>query len=105
MQWVYKIISDQVSLKELFSVSYTTDNWTSRANAPFMSLSLHYINNDWDLQNWCMRVGLGGYLLLSNVEEILPPILMGIHWFIPNANKLITLTVSQIHLPLQYQML
>ena len=56
MQRVNKIISDQVSAKEILSVSYTTDNWTSRANSPFMSLSLHYIDSEWDLQSWCLRV-------------------------------------------------
>lgn len=30
-------------------VSFTTDCWTSRANDPFLSLTLHYISPEWEL--------------------------------------------------------
>jgi len=41
-------------LKELSCVGFTTDLWTSRANDNFLSLTLHYINEQWALQRYLL---------------------------------------------------
>ena len=33
-------------------VGFTTDLWTSRAGHPFMSLTVHFIDKDWELHRW-----------------------------------------------------
>ena len=33
-------------------VGFTTDMWTSRAGYPFMSLTVHFIDKDWELHRW-----------------------------------------------------
>ena len=54
-QMMHDIISAEAT-RELYSASFTTDNWTARNNDQFMSLSMHYISHDWDLRCWCLRV-------------------------------------------------
>ena len=41
----------QYSKSHLKSVSFTTDIWTSRNGNPFISLTLHFITSNWELQN------------------------------------------------------
>ena len=55
MTRVNKIIAKHASM-DLYSASFTTDNWTSRGNLPYMSLSLHYVAPDWKLECWCIKV-------------------------------------------------
>lgn len=33
----------------------TTDLWTSRVTQPYMSLTVHFINNDWILSSQCLQ--------------------------------------------------
>jgi hypothetical protein len=37
-------------LKDVNGVGLTTDGWTSRNNDPYQSLTLHYINKDFNLK-------------------------------------------------------
>ena len=37
---------------EMESISCTTDMWTSRANDPYISLTLHYIDAKFKLHRW-----------------------------------------------------
>ncbi|KAK1904230.1 Zinc finger BED domain containing protein 1 [Dissostichus eleginoides] len=44
--------------KELEEVSFysaTTDLWSSRTMQPYMSLTVHFINNDWTLRSVCLQ--------------------------------------------------
>ncbi|XP_076137121.1 E3 SUMO-protein ligase ZBED1-like [Alosa pseudoharengus] len=44
--------------KELEDVSFysaTTDLWSSRTMQPYMSLTVHFINNDWTLRSVCLQ--------------------------------------------------
>ena len=34
----------------VLSMSFTSDLWTSAAGDPFISLSLHYIDSNWNMQ-------------------------------------------------------
>jgi hypothetical protein len=37
---------------DLTVAAFTTDMWTSRAGTPFMSLTIHFIDKNWDLHRW-----------------------------------------------------
>ena len=37
---------------DLSCISFTTDMWTSRAGNPFMSLTIHFIDKNWELHRW-----------------------------------------------------
>lgn len=44
--------------KELSTISYfatTTDIWTSRTCDPYISLSVHFIDGDWNLKSKCLE--------------------------------------------------
>lgn len=44
--------------KEILNVAYyalTTDLWTSRATQPYMSLTIHFIDEDWKLCSRCLQ--------------------------------------------------
>ncbi|GAA6096348.1 zinc finger BED domain-containing protein 1-like, partial [Tachysurus ichikawai] len=44
--------------KELCDLKYfatTTDLWSSRTMEPFLSLTIHYITDDWNLGSWCLQ--------------------------------------------------
>ena len=55
MSRVNRIIAEDVT-RGLYSAAFSTDDWTSRAQVPYMSLSMHYINHDWRMQCWCLKV-------------------------------------------------
>ncbi len=38
------------------SISLPTDMWTSADQAPFMSLTVHYMNEEWEMCLWVIRV-------------------------------------------------
>ena len=46
------IISAVRSAGDLKSVAFTTDIWTSRAQDPYMSLTVHFIDGNWNLHRW-----------------------------------------------------
>ncbi|XP_038591229.1 E3 SUMO-protein ligase ZBED1-like [Micropterus salmoides] len=50
---LYNITREKVSreLGELSFYSATTDMWSSRTMQPYMSLTVHFINNGWDLRS------------------------------------------------------
>ena len=41
-------------LDDISCVGFTTDLWTSRANDAFMSLTLHYINAQWEMERFVL---------------------------------------------------
>lgn len=41
-------------LKQVQHFAATTDLWSSRTSEPYMSLTVHYIDADWKLQNKCL---------------------------------------------------
>lgn len=49
--YLYKVTKDNVEtiVKNTLFMSFTTDCWTSVANQPFMALTGHYIDNDFNL--------------------------------------------------------
>ena len=53
-----EIFSIITSVKgDLTIVGFTTDMWTSCCGAPFMSLTCHFIDKDWELHR-CVRLSL-----------------------------------------------
>lgn len=42
-------------LTEVTHFSSTTDMWTSRAQDPYISFTIHYIDSNWDLQTHCLQ--------------------------------------------------
>lgn len=48
-----KDLQMKLSTAEFFSS--TTDMWTSRATEPYISLTVHYIRNDWSLDSCCLQ--------------------------------------------------
>lgn len=42
-------------LKQVHSISCTTDAWTSVSNKPFVSLTAHFIDNNWQMQSFCLN--------------------------------------------------
>ncbi|KAK1876960.1 Zinc finger BED domain containing protein 1 [Dissostichus eleginoides] len=54
---LYNQVKDKV-LKELKDISFysaTTDMWSSSNMTPYMSLTVHYITDDWTLQSKCLE--------------------------------------------------
>ena len=51
---VMKIIKN--CAESLFSASFTTDMWTSRAMDAYISLTLHYIDSNWVLIKWVTNI-------------------------------------------------
>jgi hypothetical protein len=35
--------------------SATSDLWSSRTSEPYTSLSVHFIDNNWDLRSYCLE--------------------------------------------------
>ena len=46
------VISD---LKDICEYALTTDLWTSCATEPYLTVTLHYINSDWELKSVCLQ--------------------------------------------------
>ncbi|XP_042079841.1 E3 SUMO-protein ligase ZBED1-like [Haplochromis burtoni] len=46
-------VSNALSSVEFFAS--TTDTWSSRTSDPYMSLTIHYVDKDWQLQNKCLE--------------------------------------------------
>ena len=41
-------------LNNVHMAGFTTDFWTSRTGSHFVNLSLHYLNDDWELRHFCV---------------------------------------------------
>ncbi|BAT89394.1 hypothetical protein VIGAN_06034100, partial [Vigna angularis var. angularis] len=61
--------------KQCERVCLTTDTWTSIQNLNYMSLTAHFIDNDWKLQkkilNFSQTTGHSGELIAKHVEACL----------------------------------
>lgn len=44
-----------IALYFLNRISLTTDGWSSISQDPYMSLTAHYINQDWELVTRCLK--------------------------------------------------
>lgn len=51
---VNSLLKEQLKDIEFFAA--TTDMWTSRTNTPFMGFTIHYIDNDYNLQAKALEV-------------------------------------------------
>lgn len=45
-------------LSEVMHFPATTDLWTSRANHPYLSLTVHLVSSSWDLQTFTLETVL-----------------------------------------------
>ena len=66
----------QLIQDEIEAMVMTTDIWTSLTNESYISVTLHYISNDWELSSFILdtAVFLGhrtGVLIAQNVKDIL----------------------------------
>ena len=55
---MYENTREQISLKmkkEAHYFSATTDLWSSRTSDPYLSLTVHYIDTEWNLQSHCLQ--------------------------------------------------
>lgn len=43
-------------MDQVRAFAFTTDSWTSRANEGFVSLTVHYINNSYELKNYTLKI-------------------------------------------------
>ena len=43
------------SLKEAIAVSITTDGWTSRATQGYLTVTCHFIDNNWEFVNYVLQ--------------------------------------------------
>ena len=44
-----KVEVSSALLSDMQSFTITTDGWTSRSNCSYVSLTVHYINKDWEM--------------------------------------------------------
>jgi hypothetical protein len=62
-------------LKNCQRVCFTTDTWTSGQNLNYMSLTAHFIDNNWKLHkkilNFCLVSSHKGEILAKNIETCL----------------------------------
>ncbi len=45
----------EINLRNVRYFATTTDLWSSRTSEPYMSLTIHYIDEDWGLQSRCLQ--------------------------------------------------
>lgn len=92
----YKMYADEREKLKIFlknhtqRVCLTTDTWTSIQNVNYMALTVHFVDNDWNLQrrilNFCTISGHKGDEIARDVEDCLRS------WDL--SKKLFTLTVD-----------
>ena len=69
----------------------TTDLWTSAANHPYLSFTVHFINKDWKLQCFCLdTIPLFSDHTGQNIADAIQDILL--NWNLESGNLLITTT-------------
>ena len=66
----------QLIQDEIKAMVMTTDIWTSLTNESYISVTLHYISNEWELSSFILdtAVFLGhhtGVLIAQNVKDVL----------------------------------
>ena len=55
---MYSHVRDNVvvpKLQEATFFSATTDMWTSAANDSYMTITIHFISSDWELNSFCLE--------------------------------------------------
>jgi hypothetical protein len=63
-------------LAEATHFASTTDMWTSRAQDPYISFTVHYVDSNWDLQTHCLQTQYlpsdhTGEVIMESLTEIL----------------------------------
>ena len=48
-------MSDSISTAKKKFYAATTDLWSSVTSAPYMSYTVHFIDQEWNLQSWCLQ--------------------------------------------------
>jgi len=62
-------------LQELKYFSATTDFWTSQANHPYLSYTVHFVDKKWELKSYCLEtVSLFGDHTGKNIAEAISDI-------------------------------
>ncbi|XP_055836664.1 E3 SUMO-protein ligase ZBED1-like [Episyrphus balteatus] len=56
LQFLYNQVHDKIknAIGPVSFVALTTDGWSSRAQDSFISVTLHYVNDDWELKNFTL---------------------------------------------------
>ena len=77
---------------EATNFSATTDLWTSRANDPYITFTVHYIDESWELQTDCLRTT---YLVEDHTGENIQEALLDIlsEWNL-DGKKLVAITTD-----------
>ena len=68
---LYNEAHDKIERNMINEVTYfasTTDMWTSRAQDPYISFTVHYVDSNWDLQNHCLQTQ---YLPSDHTGEVI----------------------------------
>ena len=54
---LYASVKSDISseLEKMTFYSATTDLWTSRAAHPYLSYTIHFVNENWELQSFCLE--------------------------------------------------
>ena len=91
---LYNQVRDNVvkpSLAEVHYVSATTDLWTSSSTDPYISLTVHFIANDWSLKSFCLgTVYISADHTGQNIAEAITDILD--NWELPPDKVVATTT-------------
>ena len=104
---LYNDLRDNVvrpQLKEAKYFSSTTDLWTSCANQPYLSLTVHFIDKEWVLQSYCLDTSpLFEDHTGQNISEAIKDIYQ--NWQLPVANLVATTTDNGSNFIAAYQQL
>ena len=69
-------IKKEISLIQVNDIAMTTDCWTSVANVPYIAVTVHFIDKQWNLQTYCLSCTLFQEDHTSeNIAEVLTDIL------------------------------
>ena len=100
---MYSKVRDNVANPALTKASFfaTTDLWTSCARYPFLSFTIHFIDDKWELKTFCLHIvpilqDHTGQNLAEAVQDVLA------NWELDPANLICTTTDLTFYLPSIY---
>ena len=67
-------ISSELEMMTFYSA--TTDLWTCRATRPYLSYTIHFMNENWELQSFCLETvplfdGHTGDNIMVSIDDIM----------------------------------
>ena len=70
---LYALVKSDISskLEKMVFYSTTTDLWTSRATHPYLSYTIHLVNENWDLQSFCLETNHTGDNVVASIKDIM----------------------------------